>query len=115
MAQFTRATTPDITIIIDAFDATGNDAYVTIKQGSGRMLTLTGDRLTVTVDDSGETPTTRIELKLTQAETLKFKRGDAEVQARFIDSTGEAPATGVVTIRIDPILYEKVITYGGAQ
>ena len=111
MAKFTRATTPDITLTIENFDARAMDVYVTISQGSSKSLTLTGDRLIVTATESQGAYTTSIAFKLTQSETLKFGKGNADVQARFIDAEQNALATEVQQIMIDPVLYEKVIRY----
>ena len=84
MARFTRGTTPDIEIIIEAFDATGNEAYVTISQGPSKMVTISGERLTVTVDDTGETPSSKIKLKLTQEETFSIL---ADSKSRWLCSS----------------------------
>ena len=111
MAQFTRGTTPDITIIIDAFDARGMNSFVTISQGATKILTLTGDRLEVTEAEDQGIYTTTIVLKLTQSETLKFRKGSAEIQARFIDAEENAFATEVGVISINPVLDENVIEY----
>jgi hypothetical protein len=85
---------------------TGQRPYVTIRQGS-TQLTLTDDRLAVTVDESGSA----IAFSLTQQETLRFKVGAADVQVKTIDEGGSVKATGKAKLGIEEALLERVITY----
>ena len=104
-----RGTTPDYILSIPGYDITEATIFVTIKQGSGRILTLTNDALIVSGDSQG----TSIAFSLTQKQTLNFKAGTANVQARFIFSDNEAYATDTKSITIRPILYEREIHYAG--
>lgn len=101
-----RGTTPDYTLTLAGYDMTGQRPYVTIRQGS-TQLTLTGDRLAVTVDESGSA----IAFSLTQQETLRFKVGAADVQVKTIDEGGSVKATGKARLDIEEALLERVITY----
>ena len=102
-----RGTTPDYLLSIPGYDLSECKVYVTVQQYAN-AITLTSDRLEIEVQDD----TTSISFRLTQAETLQFKSGNAEVQVRFIDSEGTAQATDIGRIDIMPILYEDVIEYG---
>lgn len=101
-----RGTTPVYTLTLEGYDLTGKTVYVTIAQG-GLKMTLTGDRLTVVAEESGST----IAFELTQAETLRFKAGDAEVQLKCIDEQGNVDASGIGQLTIDRALLEREITY----
>lgn len=101
-----RGTTPDYILSIPGYDLSECKVYVTVQQYTVQT-TLTGDRLTIEVHDD----ITDIMFRLTQAETLKYKSGVAEVQVRFIDSEGEAMATDIGKIVIMPVLLEDVIAY----
>ena len=111
MAHITQATTPDVTLTVEDFDARGMNVYVTIRQGSGRIVTLSGDRLTVTAAEDHGVYTTTIVFRLTQQETMVFSTGTAYVQARFIDAQGTALATEVQPVSIDQILLKTVLKY----
>lgn len=101
-----RGTTPDYVLTLPGIDLTGMTVYVTIEQ-KGREITLTGDALTVASDGEDST----IAFMLTQAQTLTFAEGQALVQAKFIDATGNVGATKIGRLTIDRALLERVIEY----
>lgn len=67
-----RGSTPPITITIPNVDVTGADWIIVSisRRGYKAAIELTGDRLTVTCDDSGTSPVSVIALQLTQEESL---------------------------------------------
>lgn len=103
-----RGTTPDYVLTVAGFDLTVCKVYVTLAQYVTK-ITLTDDRLEITYDDVEDTSS--IVFNLTQAETLQLKSGNAEIQVRFIDSTGEAQATEIKAVPVLPVLFEGVIAY----
>lgn len=109
-----RGTTPDYILSVSGGDLSGCAVYVTISQ-AGRRTTLTGERLTIAVDDSTGRPVTSIRFRLTQAETLAMQAGKASVQVRWTDAGGLALATEIKTIGIMPVLLEEVIAYDGTS
>lgn len=106
-----RGTTPDYELKVSGYDLSGQTLFVTLSQYA-KKVTLSGDRLNVTYDPAANT--TSVIFSLTQQETLTFKSGNAEVQIRFIDADGVAQATEIKLLPVLPILFEEVITYGGA-
>ena len=108
MSGTVRGTTPDYTLTLNGYDLTGKTVFVTIVQGE-LNVTLTGDRLTIVTDETGST----VVFKLSQAETLGFMAGGAEVQLKCIDARGQVDASGIGQLTIDRALLEKVITYAG--
>lgn len=107
-----RGTTPTFTLFVPGYDLTDMTVYVTIMQVSSSastMLTLTGNEISITADEEGS----MIAFQLPQTQTLKFTKGKADVQVRFIDANGNAGATDTGTINIQPILLDGVITYDG--
>ena len=101
-----RGTTPDYILTLADYDLSGKTVYVTIAQ-RGKRMTFTGDRLRISSGESGST----IAFSLTQAETLSLKVGDAEVQAKCIDRSGEVDASGTGELTISRALLEEVIKY----
>lgn len=101
-----RGTTPEYTLTLEGYDLTGKTVYVTLAQGSLKT-TLTDDRLTIVAEESGST----IAFELTQAETLRYKVGDVEVQLKCIDEQGNVDASGIGQLTIDRALLEKEIAY----
>lgn len=101
-----RGTTPDYVLTLNGYDLTGKTVFVTLAQG-GIKNTLTGDRLTIVAGEDGST----VAFSLSQAETLRFKRGTVEVQLKCIDEQGNVDASGIGQLTIDRALLEKVITY----
>ena len=106
-----RYTTPAILLAIREIDLTdGCDVYVTFRQGS-RLLTKASDDPGVTVTYDGETDKTIIALTLSQAETAAFALSDCSIQVNWITREGVRRATKIRTIRIEPNLLEKEVSY----
>lgn len=101
-----RGTTPDYVLALNGYDLTGKTVFVTLAQG-GIKNTLTGDRLTIVAGEDGST----VAFSLSQAETLRFKRGTAEVQLKCIDEQGNVDASGIGQLTIDRALLEREIAY----
>ena len=97
-----RGTTPTITVTVDA-DVHDHTVYLTLRAPHMQQLTLTNDRLTMSVDDG----VTSIGFTLTQAETLAL-HGPCEVQVRAIKN-GIAIASGIGTVDVGRILLDGVI------
>lgn len=104
-----RGTTPEYMLTVSGYDLTACAVYVTLSQYI-TTNTLTGERLDIEYDPTVDASS--IVFGLTQAETLQYKSGCAEVQVRFIDSSGVAQATEIKTIPVLPVLFEEVIAYG---
>lgn len=109
-----RGTTPIFTISISGIDLSKNyRVYVTIDQ-NGTQLTKNSydnaDTLSVkaTTDDTG-TVTTTIDMSLTQKETLNFEIGKADMQAKWIDSSGVVDASDISSVEFSRALLEEVI------
>lgn len=109
-----RGTTPIFTITISGIDLSKNyRVYVTIDQ-NGTQLTKDSleDAETVTVkantSDDGTVATT-IEMSLTQKETLNFEIGKADMQAKWIDSSGVVDASDISSVEFSRALLEEVI------
>ena len=101
-----RGTTPDYILTLDGVDLSEQTVYVTIKQCQ-KLLTKTGDELTIAVDETGST----ISFALTQEDTLGLSPGSASIQVRFIDSEGVARATDTAALNVEKVLLERVIEY----
>lgn len=104
-----HGTTPTYTLTVAGHDLTDKTVFVTIKGGNGRLITKTGDALTITSDTSGSI----IVLRLTQAETFELSTGRASIQVRFIDANGVALATNIAEISVERVLKPGVIEYQG--
>lgn len=101
-----QGTTPTYTLVVDDYDLTDKTVFVTISR-KDKDITLTGDRLTVAYDGNSST----IAFRLTQRETFALPLGKAEVQVRFIDSSGVALATDIMPIEVTRVLQAGVIEY----
>jgi hypothetical protein len=104
-----RGTTPVLALLVKDCDLTGSTVFVTLKQQS-RMLTKSGGQVFVAYDESVGTLLT---VRLEQEDTLRFKDGRAEIQVRWITSTGDAWGTDVEKIDVNKVLLNEVIAYGG--
>ena len=109
-----RGTTPTITITLSGVDLSNNyRVYVTIDQ-NGTQITKNNidDILTLSVkavsDDDGTT-STKIEMVLSQSETLNFEVGKAEMQVKWINSSGTVEASDISSVEFSRALLEKVI------
>ena len=105
-----RGTTPDYILTLAGYDLTDMRVYVTIWQ-PGHKLTKTNDDLEITVEGSGQTLKSTIELTLSQQETLGLTVGQASIQVKMIDSDGHVDATEIEVIEVKKALLEKVIAY----
>lgn len=98
----TRGTTPIHVFNVDTDLRDAEVVYVTYKQGSNKVLEKEKSQLTI-----GEKS---IELKLTQQETIKFKKSlpvRVQIRARYIDGT--AIASNIIETTVNDILKEGVI------
>ena len=105
-----QGTTPTYTLTISGYDLTDKTVFVTVKS-HGKMITLTGDRLSIGYDSGASA----IAFMLTQEETLALGLGQGEVQVRFIDAQGIAKATDIKPIAIERVLQPGVIAYDGGD
>lgn len=109
-----RGTTPTITLRLKGeitFDHC--TLYITFKQ-DGLLITKSNKDVEIILPEptvKEKDKKTRLKVFFTQEETLSFKKGDCEVQIRWIDSSDLAYGTPIKRIKIDPILLEGVITY----
>lgn len=103
MAKAMQATTPTFSLILpDGIDLSGaENAYVTFRQGV-RLLTKTGDELDV--------GTNQVDVYLSQAETLQFRKGVVEIQLNWTYSGGQRAATTVVEIDWKENLLQRVVS-----
>lgn len=102
MRQFT---TPTINLDIEGLDLTGWHTETSITQGCAK---LTIDDAPCVMTESG----CKLTITLTQEQTGVFEAyKSAQVQVRFINSTGTAGATDIKPIRIAPVLDGGVIEY----
>lgn len=101
-----RGTTP--TIIIRVTGATFEDStvYVTLKQ-CDTVLTKTSDDISISVEGNNSV----ISVYLSQEETLMFAKGELSIQIRWINSSGNAQASPIKKLEVDPILMGGVIQY----
>lgn len=90
---------------IDLHEAT--NVYVTIAQGSNTSQTYTAERVEI-----GETGY-ELTVYLTQAESLAFHRGNAEVQVNWLVSDGDTGfyryATNVISVQWNKQLLRQVL------
>ena len=105
-----QGTTPALKLKIEGADLTDKTIFVTIQCGN-YVLTKTGDSLSVTyVDDYSV-----VIVRLSQRETLMMRKLEAEVQVRFIDSSGFADATNKAKFNVKESLYQSIIKYYGGE
>ena len=100
---FRRGTTPTLTITLDEPELLQNSTlYLSIKQ-QRHMLVKSGTALTV--DRTAGT----IQVQLSQAETLQYREGSAQIQIRGVTAAGNAWATDIASIEVQPVLQNGVI------
>lgn len=102
-----RGTTPTFTLTVIGAEFDTSTIYVTLSQANRKILTKTGEDLSVSTEDNK----TIIDVYLTQQETLSFKPGIAQIQIRWIDELGTACATPIKSIDISDVLLDGVIEY----
>lgn len=106
----TRVATLEIPV-----DFTGCTVFVTIDQNGTQVTkksTDSGIQITKHYDDDGVFEYSTIAVYLTQADTLTFEVGQAEIQARWVNYLGQADVSSVGTITLDRVLLEREIAYG---
>ena len=104
-----RGTTPTLILTIKDADLTGSQLEVDMRQGKN-VLIKKGDDLHIELQDED----TVVGLFLSQKDTLSFCAGDLlSIQVRFIDPDGVAGATNIGLVRVEQIIREGVIEYGG--
>jgi len=97
-----QGTTPTLVLTLDDANLDGCTCYVTIKSGS-KLVTKSGTDL----DVSGN----QISVMLSQDDTLGMTPGSVEIQARWIDSNGNAMASDVGKAKVSGVLYKQTIDY----
>lgn len=101
-----RGSTPTNTFNCNV-DLAGATLFVTYSQGGANLVEKTGDDLTIVSTQSGCTVTVR----LSQAETLKFKTGQVMIQIRYVMPDGSADASNIIQTTAERILKDGVIEY----
>ena len=98
-----RGTTPTqiFNVPIDLREA---KVYVTYSQKGQVILEKTNEDLEITEFD--------IRVILTQEDTLKFSTDVVFIQIRYVTSEGYAAASDIITVPVDGILKQGVISYG---
>lgn len=105
-------TTPTESFLIEGYDLSSQDVYVTFEQGS-RELTKSGSDLTITTETVEGVTNTYISVLLTQEETAMFKPKDSvSVMVNWISEQGVRGATKQARIPVFENLLDRVITYG---
>jgi hypothetical protein len=105
-----RGTTPTIIMNVAGDDLSGDNMYITVRQGA--LLIIKGpDDITRT---TGEDPDTCIlSTTYTQEETLSLKAGmEASIQLRIIEADGTVKESGIISLGVvDDVLQEGVLSY----
>lgn len=105
-------TTPTITLYVIGLDITGNDIYVSLKQGAVK-LKKTGADITAVYETVGDKTQTKITLELSQTETAIFNNKDiVRAQVNWITPDGTRGATRKATLNVETNLLDEVIQYG---
>ena len=78
--------------------------HITLKQGYDTVVDITD----VTILSS-----TALSFKLTQAQTARFKDGEAEMRLTVFNGTGDRIATKKTTVLIEDNTLKRVIDYDG--
>lgn len=106
-----QGTTPAIAYTIKGIDVSAMKAFVSFKYGNNKLLTKSGDEVTITYSDD----TSLVLCPLTQEETLDMSVGSVETQIRFVTEAGQAYATNKAKIRVNEVILKGVISYGGDE
>lgn len=97
-----RGTTPSNIFTVDTDLTSAEALYITYRQG---YKTVVEKSLTDGIEVTAET----ITVTLSQADTLKFAKGDVEMQIRARFPGGEAIASQIMTAPVEAILKDGVI------
>lgn len=100
MAGYRRGSTPTNTFDVD-IDLTGATVFITYTQGGTVVLEKSGADVNITP--------TALTVELSQAETLRFTAGAAEIQIRYVFPDGAADASDIMRVSVDRILKDGVI------
>lgn len=96
-----RGTTPTNTFTVDVDLTTAIAVFVTYKQG---------DRLLVEKDIGDlDITATKVEVALSQEDTLAFAQGSVQIQIRAKFGDGAAIASNIIVAPVDQILKDGVI------
>lgn len=105
MATITRGTTPQLTAKIKDADLQGMDVYLTVGRKDAQPWATVGpEGVTATYDGTDTTVTAT----LTQEQTLACPVGAGFVQVRAYKD-GQAIATGMVPVEVEPVIYNEVL------
>ena len=109
-----QATTPSLDFTVAGVDLTDCKVQVYFKRREAVVICASDDDGRVTVSYDSGTDVTTLSVQLTQEETLSMAEGDTEIQAHWIDASGNADATfPPVVVKVGRILYPHEIVFGG--
>lgn len=97
-----RGTTPTNTFSVD-IDLTGTTIFIDYEQDGKIILEKTGTDVTVA--------TNSLTVELTQADTLKFHPGAANIQIRYVDAFGTADASQIIHTTFERIIKDGEISH----
>lgn len=100
-------TTPQITLLIEGIDLTGQDKDIYVSIGNKCLVTKSGEDVSAVL--SGED--TLVYVRLTQEESARLL-GLCKVQVNWINDQGIREATEIETIEVTPNMLQEVIRYG---
>lgn len=108
-------TTPTYPIIVEGKDLTGQDVWVTFKQGEIK-LNKKGADLTITTETHDQVTDTIITTTFSQRETAMFDPGmRVKLMVNYINDQGVRDATNKATIEVFENLLDREIAYGDAN
>ena len=96
-----RGTTPANVFMVDVDLRDAVKLYVTYKQGGKTIIEKTIDDVEITEES--------VSVELTQADTLKFKNGEVQMQIRARLPDGTALASDIMTASVSAILKDGAI------
>ena len=97
-----RGTTPTNTFNVDV-DLRGSTVYIDYEQNGQIVLEKTGADLDISAN--------KIEVTLSQADTLAFKPGRVFIQIRYVTALGAADASNIISTTAERIIKDGEITY----
>ena len=108
-----RGTTPTHHFLIEEVDLSDNyRIFMTLRQKlSDVEKTWTSDDEAMEIQYEAQVGT-HVYLTMTQEETLAFKDGNIECQAKWIDDEGHVDGSYVAIITADKALLDEPISYG---